>query len=71
VVTKNPDIHLGLNARQIPGFVKTNNTLKFAGNFQDFLGYLERHKYEIQLAKILVHIQLISTKASIAGIPLE
>jgi hypothetical protein len=45
--------------------------LKFAGNCQDFLGYLEVNKSEIHLAKNSVHIQLIPTVASIAGIPLE
>jgi hypothetical protein len=45
--------------------------LKFPRNFQDFLGYLERHKSEIHLAKHLVRIQLIPTVASIAGILLE
>jgi len=54
------------------GFVKTNNTLIFTGNFEDFLGYLlERNKSEIHLAKNSVHIQLIPTIASITGIPLK
>ena len=32
------------------------NTLAFAWNFQDFLGYLERHKSEIHLEFVLVQI---------------
>jgi hypothetical protein len=72
-MNKNLDIRLGLNARPMPGFVKTDNTLIFAGHFQHFLGSLEVNKSEIQLAKNSVHIQLIPTVAStsIAGIPLE
>jgi hypothetical protein len=55
----------------MPGLVKTNNTLVFARNFQDFLGYVEVNKSEIHLAKNSVHIQLMPTVASIAGILLE
>jgi hypothetical protein len=70
-MNKNPDIRLGINARQMPGFVKTNNTLVFSGHFKDFLGNLEVPHSEIHLAKNSVHIQLIPTVASIAGILLE
>ena len=40
----------------MPGSLKTINFLKFAGNFQDFLGYLEVYKSEICLKFVWVQI---------------